>query len=34
MGKESVDEKVVIYGSGLFVTGVVQTRDYCSMFNE
>ena len=29
MGKGSVDEKVVVYGSGMFVTGVVQTRDCC-----
>ena len=26
----SVDEKVVVYGSGSFVMGVVQTRDYCT----
>ena len=25
MGKGSVDEKVVVYGSGSFGTGVVQT---------
>ena len=29
MGKRSVDEKVVIHGSGSFVMGVVQTREYC-----
>ena len=30
MGKGSIDEKMVIYGSGLFSTRVVQTRDYCA----
>ena len=30
MWKGSVDEKVVVYGSGSFVMGVVQTRDYCT----
>ena len=30
MGKGSVDEKMVIYSSGSFDTGVVQTRDYCT----
>ena len=30
MGEGSVDEKVVVYGSGSFVTGVIQTRDYCN----
>ena len=31
MGKRPVDEKVVVYSSGLFVMGVVQTRDYCTL---
>ena len=31
MGKGSADEKVVVYNSGSFVTGVVQTRDYCTV---
>ena len=29
MGKGSMDEKVVVYGIGPFVKGVIQTRDYC-----
>ena len=29
MGKWSIDEKVVVYGSVSFVMGVFQTRDNC-----
>ena len=31
-GKGFIDENVVIYSSGSFVTGVVQTRDYCNLY--
>ena len=32
MGKGSVDGKVILYGSGSFIMGVVQTRDYCTSY--
>ena len=32
MGKRSVNEKVVIYGSRSFIMGVIQTREYCTLY--